>query len=155
MSVGSFASSYWGSPRSTQDGNLVVAISIEQLERLLPALQDAFYIPEGAARHAVTAGGMFNLIELESAAKVDLIVLDEHERARRAFARRQQGELLERPARYASPEDTIVAKLDRVVMPAGWPGAKSEHMGDIRVMSNAARRPAVPADSYRINRAVH
>ena len=28
----------------------------------------------------------------------------------------------------------------------GWPGAKSEHVGNIRAMCNAARRDAAPAE---------
>ena len=31
----------------------------------------------------------------------------------------------------------------------GWPGAKSEHIGNIRTMSNAARRDAAPPSVYR------
>jgi len=37
----------------------------------------------------------------------------------------------------------------------GWQGAKSEHIGNIRTMSNAASRDASPAECQRISETRH
>ena len=87
MIVGSFASSYWGSPRSTQDGDIVVAMTGAQLEPLLAGLRGSFYVPEGLAVEAVRAGRMFNVIDLATAAKVDLIVYPPGDHKRAALLR--------------------------------------------------------------------
>ena len=49
------------------------------------------------------------------------------------------------PARSHSYPEFDIPVLEAGDAP-GWPGAKSEYIGNIRAMSNAARRDAAPAE---------
>lgn len=110
MIVGSFASSTWGQPRSTQDADVVVALDAEGLRDLEEAVRSRFSLPRDAAREAVRTKRMFNLVHFDSAAKVDLI-LPANDFDLAALRRRVAGTLAGRPAWFISPEDAILAKL--------------------------------------------
>ena len=55
---------------------------------------------------------MFNLIHSPTGWKIDFILRKEREFSKREFARRVRAELLGREVFLASPEDTILAKLE-------------------------------------------
>jgi len=76
MVVGSFASSVHGEPRTTRDLDLVIDPTREQLDQLLAALDpDQYYVDADVARDALRRRSMFNVIEIESAWKLDLVIL--------------------------------------------------------------------------------
>ena len=65
MLTGSFASSYHGTPRATQDIDLVIAPERAQLRglaSLLPAPE--FYMDEATALEAYDSEGQFNVVDL-------------------------------------------------------------------------------------------
>ncbi len=112
---GAVASTLLGEPRATNDVDVVVDVSIEQLPGLIDALDAAgFYVPHEAARAAVRARRTFNVVHRESALKVDLFIagrtaLDEDE-----LTRRQAVPVGDGPGEViyvAAPEDLIVQKL--------------------------------------------
>jgi hypothetical protein len=114
MVAGSFASTAHGLPRATQDLDLIIdppsAVALEALLASMPA--DKYYVDADTARDALRRRSMFNLIDLASGWKVDLIVRKNRPFSRDEFARRMKMALLGVQVCVASAEDTIVAKLE-------------------------------------------
>ncbi|MCE7871787.1 hypothetical protein DYH09_15595, partial [bacterium CPR1] len=76
MVAGSVASSHHGQPRSTQDFDLIVQIDLEQLDLLLAQFpEDQYYVSREAARDAILRHSQFNVIDLLTGFKADLMVL--------------------------------------------------------------------------------
>ena len=113
MLAGSFASSYHGDPRTTQDIDLVIDPSRDALERFVQGLDsERFYVSAEAARAAFERRGQFNVVMLESGWKVDLILRKDRPFSRSEFERRRTAEIAGVEVSVASAEDTIVAKLE-------------------------------------------
>ncbi|HZK49254.1 MAG TPA: hypothetical protein VFD74_06620 [Thermoleophilia bacterium] len=112
MVVGSFASGFHGEFRATQDADLVIDPTVEQLDALLELVSGDFYVSPEAAAEALSRRGQFNLVHFDSAWKIDLIIRKERPFSREEFARRQEGNLSGRQAPVNSPEDVILAKLE-------------------------------------------
>ena len=114
MVAGSFASTAHGLPRSTQGLDLVIdPPSPATLETLLASISpDQYYVDLDSARDALMRRSMFNVIDLSSGWKIDLIFRKNREFSRGEFARRVKMSILGVPVFVASPEDTIVAKLE-------------------------------------------
>jgi hypothetical protein len=75
MLTGSFASSFHGLTRATQDIDLVIAPSESQLRGLVGSLPpEAYYVDLETALDALKRRSQFNVIDLETGWKVDLIV---------------------------------------------------------------------------------
>lgn len=113
MLTGSFASSFHGAPRATQDIDLVIAPTKEQLRDLLGILpRDEFYFDEGAALEALRSEGQFNLVDLRTGWKVDLIIRKSRPFSRKEFDRRRVVEVEGAQVPVASPEDVLIAKME-------------------------------------------
>ena len=113
MIAGSFASSHHGLPRATNDADIVVDPSPEALDALLAALAaEGYYADARTAREALRARRLFNVIDPETAFKVDLIVRKERPFSREEFARRERRDLGGLAVSIATPEDTILSKLE-------------------------------------------
>lgn len=113
MVCGSVASIIHGVPRSTQDVDLVVLLTEKELPRLVAAFpEDEFYLSESAAKDAIRLQSQFNVIDLQTGWKADLIVRKNRAFSRTEFERRQRADVLGTQAWVASPEDTVLAKLE-------------------------------------------
>jgi hypothetical protein len=113
MLAGSFASSYHGDPRTTNDIDLVIAPTRESLEAFVRSLDPAaYYVSEEAALDAFRRRGQFNVVALESGWKVDLILRKERAFSHSEFERREAAAIDETQVFVATAEDTIVAKLE-------------------------------------------
>jgi len=113
MLAGSFASSYHGDPRTTNDIDLVIDCDRVSLERFVRHLDPSeFYVSAEAADEAWRRRGQFNVVLLESGWKIDLILRKNRAFSREEFARRQPVEVAGVRVWIASAEDTIVAKLE-------------------------------------------
>jgi hypothetical protein len=110
MVAGSFASTAHGMPSTTQDLDLVLdppsPAALEALVRSMPPEQ--YYVDADA----LTQRSMFNVVDLASGWKIDLILRKNRPFSRGEFARRMKLTLLGVPVLVASAEDTIVAKLE-------------------------------------------
>lgn len=69
---GSLASSLVGEPRSTMDVDVAVALDEGQIDELVAAVNDDYYVKADMARDAVMRSSSFNLIHLASGLKIDL-----------------------------------------------------------------------------------
>lgn len=113
MLTGSFASSYHGAPRATQDVDLVIAPTVDQLRAFVALLpRDEFYVDEHAALEALRLESQFNLIDLQSGWKVDLIIRRSRPFSRAEFDRRRVVDLEGSELPIATPEDVLIAKME-------------------------------------------
>jgi hypothetical protein len=113
MVVGSFASSFHGIPRSSQDLDLVIDPEPASLRRFLDDLPPAeYYADADAALDALQRRGQFNVIDMATAWKADLIVRKARPFSVEEMRRRTEGDLLGARVFVASPEDTLISKLE-------------------------------------------
>lgn len=113
MITGSFASTHHGSPRSTQDIDVVIEPTPQALDTLLASLHDAeYYVDPDTARDALATRSQFNIIDIATGWKADLIVRKDRPFSREEFSRRQAVVLLGTSTFVASVEDAIISKLE-------------------------------------------
>lgn len=110
--TGGVAAIAYGEPRTTQDLDLVLATSPDDIDRLVTALTDAgFYVP---GIDDVKSGRMrtLQITEMESISRADLVIAGNDEFDRLKFERRRIFATSGAEALYfASPEDVILNKL--------------------------------------------
>jgi hypothetical protein len=112
MVVGSMASTHYGPVRATQDIDLVIDAGSTLVDRLLAQIdRDRFYVPDEAARDAAGSQGQFNVIDLASPWKFDLMLLTDHPWDQQRFARRTRADLGGIDVWMTTPEDIVLAKL--------------------------------------------
>jgi hypothetical protein len=112
---GSLASAVHGVARATVDTDLVADLRPEHAEPLAQALRDAFYVDAESIQDAIRRRSSFNVIHLETMFKVDVFVRKRRPFDQAQFERRQAQVVAtdpERTAYIASPEDTVLAKLE-------------------------------------------
>jgi hypothetical protein len=113
MITGSYASSYHGAPRATQDVDLVAAPTAPQLADLIRGLpREIYYVDEGAALEALRNESLFNVIDVASGWKVDVIIRKSRPFSREEFERRVPADLHGNRLYMASAEDVLLAKLE-------------------------------------------
>ena len=69
---GSVAASFYGVERSTQDADIIINPTEEQLMNFVKLLGDAYYVSSQTALDALKQRTVFNLIDMENAWKADL-----------------------------------------------------------------------------------
>jgi len=113
MLSGSFASAYYGAPRSTQDIDLVIVATPAKLRAFVQSLSSAeYYADLDAALEAHKRQSLFNVIDLLTGWKIDLIIRKSRAFSEEEFHRRQQVNLEDIPLFVASAEDVVVSKLE-------------------------------------------
>ncbi len=127
MVTGSYASALHGTPRATQDVDVVVAPTPDQLRRLaaeLPA--DDYYFNLAAALDALARRAQFNAIDYATGWKIDFIVRKDRPFSVAEFDRRVLRELNGQRLFLATAEDVVVAKLE-------WAkkGSSERQIGDV------------------------
>jgi hypothetical protein len=114
MLTGSIATSYYGRPRATHDADIVIDPTPADLELLLKELANAgFYLDINGARAALRMRRSFNVIEMNSACKIDLIIRKERPFSHEELGRRQRVDLnFGQGVAMVTPEDAILSKLE-------------------------------------------
>lgn len=112
MLTGSAASSYYGEPRATNDLDIVVDPTPDQLEDFTASLSGTFYVSREEVREALAARGMFNVIDPRSGWKADVIFVGDREFDRTEFERRRAVRLFGLDVYVISPEGSILSKLE-------------------------------------------
>ncbi len=113
MLSGSFASAYYGSLRSTQDIDLVIQTSAPKLKVFVEGLPGGeYYADPEAALEAYKHQSMFNVIDLATGWKVDLIICKSRPFSQEEFRRRRPLRVDDLRLSIASAEDIIIAKLE-------------------------------------------
>jgi hypothetical protein len=112
MLTGSVVSSMQGEPRATHDVDVVVALDVSDVERVVAAFPPPrFYLDAEDAKESVRMGSMFNLVDAADGGKVDFWMITREPFDASRFARRVRETVLGVPAFVSSPEDTILSKL--------------------------------------------
>ena len=111
MVVGSLASSIHGEPRGTRDIDFVAKLFRPDVSRLAMAFPEAdFYFDTDMARDAVIRGAQFNIIDVHTMWKAD-IILPRDPFTHAELARRRRIKFRDISVFVSSPEDTVIAKL--------------------------------------------
>ncbi len=109
---GSLASSFHGTPRSTDDVDLVADLKPAHALLLAAKLEGEYYLDLDRIRHAIRARSSFNVIYLRTMFKVDVFVKRDDSFARQEMRRRLRVDLGEgAPIDVASAEDSVLQKL--------------------------------------------
>jgi hypothetical protein len=112
---GSFASSVFGAPRSTQDADVVAEITLDHVDPLHRRLERDFFVDARSIRDAIRDRSSFNILDRTTMFKVDVFISpdDEWSRTRLARARPETIETSAGPVviRFSAPEDTLLHKL--------------------------------------------
>jgi len=111
---GSLASSISGEPRSSMDIDLVVELSISQVDSLTEALKEEFLVDPDVLRRAVEHTSSANILHEETSTKIDLFVLGGTPLDGEQMNRRVRMKVASEPDRYIytyTPEDILLQKL--------------------------------------------
>lgn len=115
MVTGSFASALHGQPRATRDIDVIIDPTETAIEILIAAFPaDRFYV--GDAASALASRDMFNVVDVRSGWKVDLIIRKDRAFSREEFSRRQPIEMAGVPTFVSTVEDAILSKLEWYAM---------------------------------------
>ena len=112
---GSLASTLYGMIRTTQDSDIVAEMRIEHLQSFVSALQGEFYLDEEMIAESIQRHTSFNIIHRETMFKVDVFIPQPRPFLQSQLIRSQKQTFqfeTEVSAKFASPEDTILAKLE-------------------------------------------
>ena len=111
MLTGSFALAYYATPRMTRHLDFVVALGEADVDSLVAAVSNDFYTDGDLAREAVRTEQLFNLMHLESALTIDLIVRKSSEYRQLELARRKPVSIAALSTWVVSAEHLILSKL--------------------------------------------
>lgn len=113
MVTGSYASSAHGVPRATNDIDIVIAPTLDQLRALIRELpDDRYYADELDAVDAMKHESQFNVIDFATTWKADLIIRKNRAFSTEEFARRRTHTIAGVEVRLATAEDILLAKLE-------------------------------------------
>ena len=113
MVVGSYASMAHGHPRTTHDLDIVIDPTPAALDVFLAGLDlNRFYVDTDVARDALVRRSMFNLIDMNSAWKVDFVIRKDRPFSVEELQRRVVMPIADVDAPTATAEDTVIAKLE-------------------------------------------
>ena len=109
---GSLSSGLYGQPRATNDADIIIAPTKDQLAGLLKSLEVGYYVSDETALKAMKNCSMFNVIDNELGWKADLIFRKDGPYQLSEFNRRIRAKLMGIDLWMLSPEDVILSKLD-------------------------------------------
>jgi hypothetical protein len=112
---GSLASTLYGMVRTTQDSDIIAEMRPEHIQPVVSALEAVFYLDQEMIAESIQRNSSFNIIHRETMFKVDVFIPRPRPflKSQLARARRQTFTLgKEVSAKFASPEDTILSKLE-------------------------------------------
>ena len=113
MVTGSFASSAHGAPRATNDIDVVIAPTREQLLALLEHFPESgYYSNSEEALGGLHNRSQFNVIDYGGLWKIDFIFRKDREFSEHEFSRRTIVEIAGVPLYAATPEDVLISKLE-------------------------------------------
>lgn len=111
MVTGSMGCTIYGDPRSTNDVDIVIDPTMDQLLALITDLEPMAYVSREAAIDEFRRRGMFNIICNDTMEKIDLIFLKRDPYQINAFERRVLRDFGTTEAISVTAEDAILSKL--------------------------------------------
>ncbi|MBK7154217.1 MAG: hypothetical protein IPH72_20965 [Sandaracinaceae bacterium] len=144
MLAGSFASTLHGRPRSTQDVDIVIDPTESTLQAFLHELPaDRAYVDRRTALRALASRDMFNVIDLETGWKADLIIRKARSFSVREFERRRAEEWSGLSITVVTPEDTVLSKLEWCRLSGGSERQLADVAGVVVSSGAALDRPYI------------
>jgi hypothetical protein len=114
MLTGSMALVHYAIPRTTADIDIVIEISMNDVDKFIREFESDYYVPRGRIRDAISRNKMFNILNQKTIIKVDCIVRKNEEFQIEAFSRRQR-------INYAGYFDVwIIGKEDLILSKLNW-----------------------------------
>jgi adenylate kinase family enzyme len=112
---GSLASTLYGMVRTTQDSDIITEMHLEHIEPFVSALEGDFYVDQEMIAESIQRNSSFNIIHRDTMFKVDVFIPYPRPflQSQLARARRQTFNFgKDVSAKFASPEDTILSKME-------------------------------------------
>lgn len=112
MITGGSAVGFWGHIRTTMDIDILIQVSLAQIDNLLKVIEGKAYVDIQEAKRAILSNSMFNVIPNDTLFKIDIIALDRNnDYEMEKFKRRIKMSFEGREIYVISPEDLIISKL--------------------------------------------
>jgi hypothetical protein len=112
---GSIASTIYGMVRTTQDIDMVADMQLQHVQNFIAALRNDFFLDEEMISSSIREKSSFNIIHRTTIFKVDVFIQNKSPFQQSELIRARKQVILVDPevsAFFASPEDTILAKLE-------------------------------------------
>ncbi len=138
MLSGSIALNRYTIPRMTLDIDIVIELSVNNLEGFLKLWGENYYLNPDTVRKEVQRTGMFNIIDYESGLKIDFIIRKNTNYRLLEFQRRKKEKINDVEVWMVSPEDLIISKLEWIQLLQS-----DKQMADIR---NLLSLPGIDLD---------
>lgn len=114
MLTGSMALVHYAIPRATADIDIVLEISLDDVEKFIKEFEPDYYVPHNRIRDAILRNKMFNVLDQNTIIKVDCVVRKTDEFQNLAFSRR-------RKVNYAGDFDVwIISREDLILSKLNW-----------------------------------
>jgi hypothetical protein len=126
--TGSQATIVYGEPRFTNDIDVVASLTRANIDAFVQSFPaDEFYLSATAAREAIDRNGTFNVLHPASGLKIDVIIPGRSPYEVGRFERARSIQVApDFTAKFASPEDVIIKKLEFYKI-----GGSDKHLRDI------------------------
>jgi hypothetical protein len=112
MLSGSMCSSFHGHPRATNDADIIINPTTEQLLDFINSFDSDYYVSKEAALQSLANNSMFNIIDIQAGWKADLIIRKKRDYSEQEFSRRKNANVMGMDLSIVSPEDSILSKLE-------------------------------------------
>lgn len=112
MLCGSVSSSFHGQPRATNDVDIVIAPTAEQIQAFIKSLGKNYYISSQAVQDALMLHSMFNVVDIQAGYKADFIICKKRPFSYQELERRRNVNMIGLNVWVLSPEDVILSKLE-------------------------------------------
>lgn len=114
MLTDSMALAHYAIPRTTADIDIVIEISMDDVDKFIGEFEPDYYIPHDRIRDAISRNRMFNILNQKTIIKVDCVVRKNEEFQKEAFSRRKR-------INYAGYFDVwIIGKEDLILSKLNW-----------------------------------
>ncbi|UCD30521.1 MAG: hypothetical protein JSV03_08655, partial [Planctomycetota bacterium] len=111
MMTGSMALAVYSMPRMTRDIDLVVEVTLDDVDKLVGLFTNDCYIDRERVEQAVRERGIFNIIHNHWVVKADFIIRKDEDYRKEEFARRKIVDVEDVSVSVVAPEDLILSKL--------------------------------------------
>lgn len=114
MLTDSMALAHYAMPRTTADIDIMIEISMDDVDKFIGEFEPDYYIPHDRIRDAISRNRMFNILNQKTIIKVDCVVRKNEEFQKEAFSRRKR-------INYAGYFDVwIIGKEDLILSKLNW-----------------------------------
>ncbi|MEW6455621.1 MAG: nucleotidyltransferase [Acidobacteriota bacterium] len=147
MITGSTAVNFYSVPRMTRDIDIIIELSLNNIEKIENLFSDEFYMDREAIYKAVVQKGIFNIIHNSYLVKIDFIIRKDSDFHREEFRNKRRIIVETVNMNVVSPEDLVLSKLF-------WAKeSKSEvHINDVRNLLNNVKDLNIEYISYWVNK---